>query len=82
MHEKYPHLFEPLYLPGLTLKNRIFSSPTSVAELGPNESFSTENIEYYKMRAASGAAKPPSATSAQTTMPHIFSTISVLSFPS
>ncbi len=56
MHEKYPHLFEPLYLPGLTLKNRIFSSPTSVAELGPNESFSTENIEYYKMRAASGAA--------------------------
>ncbi|MGI5936318.1 MAG: hypothetical protein ACOX7I_05920 [Oscillospiraceae bacterium] len=43
-------------MPGLTLKNRIFSAPTSLAELGPNETYSTENIEYYKMRAASGAA--------------------------
>ena len=56
MHSKYPHIFEPLQLPGLTLKNRIFSSPTSVAEISAQETYTTENMEYYKMRAASGVA--------------------------
>lgn len=56
MHKKYPHLFEPLHLRGLTLKNRIFSAPTSLAELGEDGSYSDENIAYYKMRAASGVA--------------------------
>ncbi|MCD8087744.1 MAG: FAD-dependent oxidoreductase [Oscillospiraceae bacterium] len=55
-HPKYPHLFEPLSLPGLTLKNRVFSSPTSIPQMNPDETFTTENFEYYKMRAASGVA--------------------------
>ncbi len=55
-HPKYPHLFSPLELPGLTLKNRVFSSPTSVAQMTPDERFTTENFEYYKMRAASGVS--------------------------
>lgn len=53
---RYPHLLEPLRLPGLTLKNRLLSAPTSMAELGPGEHYSKENIDYYRLKAAGGAA--------------------------
>ena len=56
---KYPHLTAPIQIGGLTLKNRMFSSPTSLAELGPDEHYSRENIEYYKLRALGGAAVVP-----------------------
>ena len=56
MQTKYPHLLTPITIGNLTLKNRIFSAPTSLAELGPGEKFNRENIEYYKLRAAGGAA--------------------------
>jgi 2,4-dienoyl-CoA reductase-like NADH-dependent reductase (Old Yellow Enzyme family) len=49
-------LFSPFRLNGVTLKNRIVSAPTSLAELAPGGRLSTENIEYYKLRAAGGAA--------------------------
>ncbi len=52
----YPHLTAPITLAGLTLKNRMFSAPTSLAELGPDEHYSKANIEYYKLRAAGGCA--------------------------
>ena len=52
----YEHLLQPLKVGGLTLKNRMLSSPTSLAELGANERYSPENIAYYKLRAAGGAA--------------------------
>ena len=53
---KYPTLFTPFQLGSLTLKNRIVSSPTSLAEIGPNNSFSPENIAYFELRAKGGAA--------------------------
>lgn len=56
MNTKYPKLLSPIKLAGLTLKNRIFSAPTSLAELGPDTKYTKENIEYYKLRAAGGAA--------------------------
>jgi len=56
---QYPHLLAPITLAGLTLKNRMFSAPTSLAELGPDEHYSKENIEYYKLRALGGAAVVP-----------------------
>ena len=56
MQTKYPHLLTPITIGNLTLKNRIFSAPTSLAELGAGEKFTRENIEYYKLRAAGGAA--------------------------
>ena len=56
---KYKHLTAPLTIAGLTLKNRMFSAPTSMAELGPDEHYSKENIEYYKLRALGGAAVVP-----------------------
>lgn len=54
--KEYPNLTRPLTVGNLTLKNRMLSSPTSMAELGPNEHYSDDNIEYYKLRAAGGAA--------------------------
>ena len=55
----YEHLLAPLKLGGVTAKSRMFSSPTSLAELGPEEHYSRENIEYYKLRALGGAAVVP-----------------------
>ena len=55
----YEHLLAPLKIGGITVKNRMFSSPTSLAELGPEEHYSKENIEYYKLRALGGAAVVP-----------------------
>ena len=55
----YTHLTQPLKVGGIVLKNRMFSSPTSLAELGPEEHYSKENIEYYKLRALGGCAVVP-----------------------
>ena len=55
----YELLLRPLKVGGITLKNRMFSAPTSIAELGPDEHYSKENIEYYKLRALGGAAVVP-----------------------
>ena len=51
-----PHLFRPLRVAGLTLKNRLFSAPTSMAELGPDEHYSKDNLNYYRLKATGGAA--------------------------
>lgn len=59
MEKEYPLLCSPITLAGLTLKNRMFSAPTSMAELGANGYYSKENIEYYKLRALGGAAVVP-----------------------
>ncbi len=52
----YRTLFRPLQVAGLTLKNRMFSAPTSMAELGPNEHYNDDNFHYYKLKAAGGCA--------------------------
>lgn len=56
MEQRYAHLLAPLRLPGLTLKNRLLAAPTSLAELGPGERYSKENIDYYRLKAAGGTA--------------------------
>ena len=55
MHS-YEHLLRPLRLAGLTLKNRLLSAPTSLAELGPEEHYSKANLDYYRLKAAGGCA--------------------------
>jgi 2,4-dienoyl-CoA reductase-like NADH-dependent reductase (Old Yellow Enzyme family)/thioredoxin reductase len=52
----FPNLSTPLALAGMSLKNRIFSAPTSLAELATGGRLSESNIEYYKLRAAGGCA--------------------------
>ena len=56
MDNRYSKLLSPLKVGGLVLKNRIVSAPTSLAELGPGEHYSENNIAYYRLRAAGGAA--------------------------
>ncbi len=53
---RYEKLLQPLQVAGLTLKNRMLSAPTSMAELGPGEHYSDDNINYYKLKAAGGVA--------------------------
>jgi 2,4-dienoyl-CoA reductase-like NADH-dependent reductase (Old Yellow Enzyme family) len=52
----FPNLSVPITLAGITLKNRLFSAPTSLAELADGGRLSESNIEYYKLRAAGGCA--------------------------
>ena len=56
MASSYEKLLQPLQVAGLRLKNRMLSAPTSLAELGPGEHYSDDNINYYKLKAAGGAA--------------------------
>lgn len=56
MTERFPNLTSPLKIAGLTLKNRMISAPTSVANLGVGNQYTMENREYYKLRAMGGAA--------------------------
>jgi 2,4-dienoyl-CoA reductase-like NADH-dependent reductase (Old Yellow Enzyme family)/thioredoxin reductase len=53
---QYPHLFCPIKIGPLTLKNRIVSAPTSLAELSAEGHLTRENVAYYKLKARGGAA--------------------------
>ena len=50
----YPELFRPLKVGGVTLKNRLISAPTSLAQLGPDENLDESNIAYYELKAMGG----------------------------
>ena len=52
----YDFLLSPMKIGNLTLKNRMISSPTSLAEMGSGGVFSPENIAYFELRAKGGAA--------------------------
>ena len=49
-------LLQPLRVGNLTLKNRMVSAPTSLATIGPGNSFSKENIAYFERKAKGGCA--------------------------
>ena len=53
---KYPNLLRPLKVGGITLKNRMLASPTSMAELSPGDLYEDRNIDYYKLKAAGGCS--------------------------
>ena len=58
MTQHYPHLFSPIRIGALTLKNRIMGSPISLFDLAatPEHRHSPEDILFYRLRAAGGAA--------------------------
>jgi len=56
MEKKYPHLFSPLKIGGITLKNRIEGAPTSMEDFTEREYTPRGWIEYYARKAAGGAA--------------------------
>lgn len=56
MNAKYPNLFSPIKIGGLTLKNRIEAAPTSLEDFTEREYTPRGWIEYYVRKAAGGAA--------------------------
>lgn len=58
MNEKYKHLFSPLTIRNITLKNRIEASPVSLFDLAttPEHALSHDDIGFYRLRASGGAA--------------------------
>jgi 2,4-dienoyl-CoA reductase (NADPH2) len=54
MNLHYPHLFSPLDLPGLQLKNRVVMSPMSTSLGGRDGAVTPANIAFYRERALGG----------------------------
>ena len=52
--EQYPHLFEPLQIKSLYLKNRFIEAPMGTFSEEVNGYPSTQQIEYYRTRAKGG----------------------------
>ena len=52
----YSILFRPLQVGGLTLKNRIIASPTSMSGFDSNGYYNEETYNYFKLKAVGGAA--------------------------
>ncbi len=58
MENRFPHLFSPIRIGSITLKNRIMGSPISLFDLAaaPEHGSSPEDVLFYRLRAAGGAA--------------------------
>lgn len=54
--KKYPHLFSPIKIGNLTLKNRIIASPTSNPALNMNTYMTKDVASFFEMRAMGGSA--------------------------
>lgn len=54
MHDKYPHIFSPLRVRNLVIKNRVEASPIAIPYDSPDYA-SMENMVSYELRAKSGA---------------------------
>ena len=50
----HPHLFSPLTINGMTLKNRIIMPPMGTNMATLNGEVSQEQLEYYELRAKGG----------------------------
>ncbi|MDE6896764.1 MAG: NADH:flavin oxidoreductase, partial [Lachnospiraceae bacterium] len=54
--EKYPHLFEPIRIGNIRLKNRIIAAPTSPSMITTEGHFTPEMIAYLEEKAKGGAS--------------------------
>lgn len=54
--EKYPHLFSPIRIGNIRLKNRIIAAPTSPSMITTEGHFTPEMISYLEEKAKGGAA--------------------------
>ena len=53
---RYPHVFQPMKLGKLTLKNRIFAAPTSLNWIAVDGQLTLDTIAFYEQKAIGGAA--------------------------
>ena len=56
MTMKYPHLFTPVEIGGMTMKNRIFSAPIGLASIDQFGHFGPDEAAFFGLRAEGGAA--------------------------
>lgn len=56
IEEKYPHIFRPLELGNVTLRNRIIAAPTGSPAICAPEYLKRESAAFYQFRAMGGAA--------------------------
>ncbi len=56
MAHKYPYLFSPIDIGGLTMKNRIFSAPTGLASIDHFGHIGPDEVNFWALRAQGGAA--------------------------
>ncbi|MBR4232492.1 MAG: FAD-dependent oxidoreductase [Oscillospiraceae bacterium] len=56
MERKYPHLFSPLQVGGVTFRNRIASAPMAYPDISPEGYLTPEAAAFYELRAQGGAA--------------------------
>lgn len=54
MKRNFPHIFSPLTLRGMTMKNRVAMMPMGSDFAGHNGELSDEHIKYYELRARGG----------------------------
>ena len=54
--ENFPNLFSPIKIANLTLKNRIIAAPTSQGNLTAEGFLTPQNIAFWELKAAGGAA--------------------------
>jgi 2,4-dienoyl-CoA reductase-like NADH-dependent reductase (Old Yellow Enzyme family)/thioredoxin reductase len=56
MHSQFPHLYEPIRIGAVTLKNRIVAAPSSQGDVENDGTLGKYNIAYYGRKAKGGAA--------------------------
>ncbi|MBP2642869.1 MAG: NADH:flavin oxidoreductase, Old Yellow Enzyme family [Firmicutes bacterium] len=55
-NDRYPHVFQPLKIRGVTLKNRLQYSPTVVLKCSPEGDVAQEMIDYVEWQARTGVS--------------------------
>ena len=56
IENRYPHVFQPLTIRGITLKNRLQYAPTVVLKCAPNGDMTQEMLDFMEWQAKTGVA--------------------------
>ena len=56
LNDRYPHVFQPLKIRGVTLKNRLEYSPTVVLKCSPEGDVTQDMLDYVEYQAKTGVA--------------------------
>ena len=54
MNQKFPHLFEPITVRGMRVKNRVVMTPMGSNMAMPDGGMSDSHLNYYRLRAKGG----------------------------
>ncbi len=56
-HSRFPHMFSPYTIKGVTFKNRVFASPVTANRIAERGTPTPEGIDAYETRARGGFAE-------------------------